>query len=777
MQKMSKLKRFFVILFSMVIAISPTFFAGCEVFDTSYKSKNPLDFETHYGGGGAGGYVPDEDEEDSDSSDSENELSDEEYYEYFKNYRLTYKPGEVERENFNESIKEQNETVSEFVLKELFNKYGNSSEALFDNNQLSLSVNEKNIVYVKVDETGEEYLYFRIKFIEDYTPYYSHKNAINGDNSKDISQEKWEFNTYLSTDSLETAKQVEEEDFVQNDTFLKKLQLAQALILSGNYIDSEDETKNTFKSIYDPLKDESADRIDSVIDEYVNEVNHLGWTDGEIKQLSSYILNYVIGESVVQKDNERFFNAYSTNGEDLVVLNDDRYDRFLTNETYLTLTDKVAKSYDIDIDERVEDDEYDSYKNAVEGLLYYAKQYLMSVSKNNFDASKILLNGYLNVGRDLDASTVEAVQTPEFTQTIFNQLIATKTEIKDEDDQVIATNYNFDANVWGYDKTGEIQDKEYLEDDERASVLYTVGNKQYSLFSVRLPYFKNYFNTVHFMVKDILTQKVTEENKAELDAEWRESHPNMDEYPYQDVFPTIPFTYFTDFDATAMVFDDDSGEIDMKDSGYQQYQSFMIMPSQDIILEDAFFLFKAPPETTQSFQITVYIRYFDGETQSYATWESAGEESEFYKAGVVDLEFNQQLDGDEIVDDDEDDDDDGEEAREDGERKEKGEYTIFDDFGLKSVLRKAKINGEEKGNCLLKAFDEETEVLCDEPAQLVTKDNYGYWFNYQTTPEGQDVVCFDGKNAHSSSYLEFVFYNPTNTDFVFMFYPEGCYKA
>ena len=351
----------------------------------------------------------------------------------------------------------------------------------------------------------------------------------------------------------------------------------------------------------------------------------MGWTNEEIKQFSSYILNYVIGESVVEKDNQRFFNAYSTNGEDLVVLNDNKYNRFLTSETYFTLSDKIMMSYDIDLDERVEDDD-GSYKNAVEGLLYYAKQYLMSASKNNFDASKILLSGYLGE-RDLDESELEEIESAELTQTIFNQLIATKTEVRDENLNIIGTNYNFNANVWGYNKNGEIIDKEFLEDDERASVLYTTGGKQYSLFSVRLPYFKNYYNTVHFMVQNLLSQKYEdlddEQKQAILDA-WKETHPDMEEYPYNDLFPTVPFSYFNDLSSKDMFVDDETGEILMKGTGYQVYQSFVIMPGKDVYIEDADVickvLVKLPPLLSAFSVGTSFFNPRSLTTNRYLTW-------------------------------------------------------------------------------------------------------------------------------------------------------------
>ena len=746
MQKMSKIKRFFVILLSMVIAISPTFFSGCKFEDYSSTRKNPLDFETHYGGGG-GGNSAEEEVVDPNAPPRSDEISEEEYYDYFKNYRITYKPGEVERESFNQSIKNQNAEIAESILTKLYNVYGDSTDALFQLNDISLEFNNSGttfgVVYIKHNEDTDTDNYYQVDYIVDYDSYYNHKNAILGENSANPDTEKW----VCSAD-----------DFVDNVEFKNRIKLAEALILAGNYIDAKDggNTFDTAYSAYNTLDYTDDALVEAEINNIVSGINHIGYTQTEIEQLSSFVLKYVIGEEQVNLDNSRFVNAYSADGLTITVVDDENYNRFLTEETYYTVANKQDLSLNINVDPAIS--VTDDNANSFEGLLYYAQKYMMqfSLSQNN----SVVINGYISddplfPDENSTYSTEPNGLNALFTQTIYNNLIATdyrKVEIKDENENVIETKYNFDANVWGYNKDGEIEDKEFLDEDELGSVLYKVNNTYYSLFSIRLPYFKNYYNTVNFMVNNLLSQKVTDENKADLDAKWRENHPDMD-YPYSDVFPTVPLTYFTDLDSKTMVFDEEVGEITMKDSGFQVYQSFMIMPEKDVYMEDAFFLFQAPEDPTgslESFNITVYVRYFDGETQSYATWERSGVESEFYSLGTVEVEYSQEEDG---------------------------EYTLFEDLGLKSILTKAKIEGTPKGDCLLEGFDENAEVLCDEPAQLVTKDNYGYWFNYQTTPEGQDVVCFDGKNAHSSSYLEFVFYNPTETPFVFMFYPEGCYKA
>ncbi|MBR4124321.1 MAG: hypothetical protein IKR12_01980, partial [Clostridia bacterium] len=630
MQKMTKLKRFFVILLSVVMFTSPILFSGCGLEDDFKRiTKDPLDFETHYGGGG-GGSGSEPDATDPNMPLPENELSFDDYDDYFKNYRLTYKPGEVERESFNQSIKDQNQSISQSILEKLFEQYGTSSQELFTEKITNITI--ENNQYIAYQNQENEYSVIALKDYE-IIKKFSHKNAINGDNNSEV--KKWNF----STDG-----EAVNEDVFNSDIYKRKIQLASALILSGNYIDSEDSEKNTFNNLYAPYKD--AETIDdSVIDEYVSQVNHLGWTDVEIKQLASFILNYVIGEDLVAEDNNRFVNAYcDVNGDLKIVyygadnnLKNSKYNRFLTDETYAT-----GMFYNGNFVFNVVDEYGESENGNLEGLLYYAGEYLKTASKNNFDQTEkfrnIVIPGLYSDTDDevLLNEDIHEITDQAFGQAIYNKLIATEY-------RKIDTKYNFNANVWGYDRYGEIQGSEYFDDPEKEveknNVMYTAGAYNHVLFSVRLPYFKNYYNTVHFMVRDMLLQEVTDENRADLDAEWNANHPNMDSYPYSEVFPTVPLTYFADYDNTDMLFDNVS--VTHMFSGYQAYQSMVIMPQKDLFLEEAALFFVREPLENEffdqnvngDFELTIYARYYDAATQSYATWGNNG--SEFYLVETI----------------------------------------------------------------------------------------------------------------------------------------------
>ena len=367
----------------------------------------------------------------------------------------------------------------------------------------------------------------------------------------------------------------------------------------------------------------------------------------------------------------------------------------------------------------------------LEGLMYYAGEYLKKSSQSkNFNHQE--LQGSIS-SNFVDAS-IGYEEGAEIGSAIYEKLI--KTDYRT----------SFNANVWGYD-----QDKDGVADDV---VKYKVGSQEYALFSVRLPGFKNYYNRVYFMVRDLLCAKVTDENRQSLDDYWKDTHPNMDHYPYSEVFPSVPFSYFDDFSSSAMLIDEETSEIVMKSSAYQSYQSFMVMPEQDVYLASAGIILMGPLDyDTEEIEmnLTVYIRYYAAETKSFALWNQNGETSEFYKVGDYTLHVNDPDDPYILIDED--------------------ECTLDD------ILSSAMIDGTEKGDCFLPAFPQDEEVLTGSDATLITKDNYGYWFNYVSTPEGKQVVCFDGKSANSQSYLEYIFYTESDLPFMFSFLPVIVYST
>ena len=676
MKKIGKVKRILMILLSLVMIASPVFVSGCfGDYNSSYNNQDNIDFPIS--GGGSGDTIPEEQEEQS-KYPKENELSEDDYSNYFKNYRVTYKPSSVNRKDYDDSIKEQNSQVAEQINTRLIlaNAYNNG---LFSQTLSFIMVGDKYVSYKKTETDNT----VTVSIDDDYISYFV---------------------------------QTTEELSFDNDKFM----LAEALILSGHYLTSEDASQNTFASFYDPYRDSTnTEQILNTTDTYISQINHLGYTDVEIEQLTEYILRYIVGEENINADNELFYNAYyDVNRDEIVKITDSQYTRFLTDQTYLTdLVDKNGNPVECN--------------DKLEGLMYYAGEYLKKSSQSkNFNHQE--LQGSIS-SNFVDAS-IGYEEGAEIGSAIYEKLI--KTDYRT----------SFNANVWGYD-----QDKDGVADDV---VKYKVGSQEYALFSVRLPGFKNYYNRVYFMVRDLICAKVTDENRQSLDDYWKDTHPNMDHYPYSEVFPSVPFSYFDDFSSSAMLIDEETSEIVMKNSAYQSYQSFMVMPEQDVYLASAGIILMGPLDyDTEEIEmnLTVYIRYYAAETKSFALWNQNGETSEFYKVGDYTLHVNDPDDPYILIDED--------------------ECTLDD------ILSSAMIDGTEKGDCFLPAFPQDEEVLTGSDATLITKDNYGYWFNYVSTPEGKQVVCFDGKSANSQSYLEYIFYTESDLPFMFSFLPVIVYST
>lgn len=682
MKKIGKFRKFLIILLSLVMFSSPVFVSGCFGNDNGgYNNTNKDDTNFPIStGSGSGDLIDDEPQEEQSKYPKENELSEDDYSNYFKNYRVTYKPSSTNRADYDASIREQNDAVASQVSTKLI-------LANFDTNRLF----SDDLSYIQVNTlSGIQYIVYKnetssnpvvVAILEEYRNLYF-----------DQSME------YLSFDE---------------NTF----KLAEALILSGHYLTSEDSSQNTFVTEYNRYKDSA--NIEDVTNIFISQVNHLGYTDIEIEQLTEYLLKYVVGEEKIEEDSELFYNAYF-DGDQIKEVKDSKYSkRYLTDQTYFT--DLTSYGYD----------------DKLEGLMYYAGEYLKHGSmQGNFSLNNVRIPvGYLADDNEIDADLNTVYNDYGLTEAVYNKLI--KTDYRT----------SFNANVWGYD-----QDGDGVADDV---VKYKVGSQEYALFSVRKPGFKNYYNTIYFMVRDLLCAKVTDANREELDAQWHLDHPfSTGGYPYSEVFPSVPFSYFDDFSSSGMLIDEETAEIKMKDSAYQSYQSFMVMPEKDVYLASAGIILMGPLgyDTEEiEMNLTVYIRYYDAETKSFATWNQDGETSEFYKVGDYTLHVNDPDDPYILVDEDE---------------------STLDD-----ILSSAMINGTEKGNCFLPAFPENEEVLTDSSATLITKNNYGYWFNYVSTPEGKQVVCFDGKSANSQSYLEYVFYTDSDLPFMFSFFPAVAYSA
>ena len=768
MKKLSLINRLLCFIVSLVIFSSPIFLSGCTLFD--FGSGNSSDSAQSPSNPSAGGSVPGgsggnpSDGDDSASSSTiydppkENELSFNDYNDYYQNYRITYVPGEgASRDSFNKSLETQNEQVAISLLTELYNEYGIADDGAspkYEQEELSIvEIDGKYLTYKDLNTTN----YYFVRLNSEEKKQFTHSNAINDNQTNDYAEYiTWLWNTYSAQDDLTEEKNAKKDAFISN-VFQAKLTLAAYVILSGETLNEDgtgsfvDKYKSYFenndvsKSIKANYLDEGSLNLSS-FEELLSNIDHLGFTENEQNSLRNFVFNYVIGKDLMQTDNQRFVNAYYDGSNVQIVYHygdrNSAYNKFLTDETYATVSYDGSISFDF------------TDSKSEEGLVYYAAEYLnLGSKKSDFAPQGLYLNGYSasNVFNANNSSPADV------TEGVYNALIGTYgTKVKTDANGNIMKDNNgntlcdFNANVWAYDSN-------LNENSSNATntVEYKFGGNTYSLFSLRLPYFKNYYNTVSFIIRDMFGE-LTVQKKSELDAEWQTEHA-MD-YPYETEFPTVPYSYFSDYNNTDMIFDNKS--FAHMYSGYKAYQNVVIMPKEDVYIKTgAFFISRELVENETfgsgagDFELTIYARYYDADSQKYATW--GDDNSEFYFIKTVRVTCQ---------------------AVYDSLGNFQDYVPVVIDFDVREIITTAQINGSEKDSYMLNAFPEDEEIKEHEEI-LISKENYGYWFTQIDTPLGDSVVCYDGKANGSQSYLEFIFANPDGRAFQFCFHPALCYKA
>ena len=746
MRKKSKFKRVLFFLLALMMTSSPVFLSGCFGNDDSLDlvtDDNSSSQVITGGGSNSGG-------SNQNNNTERRSLEREEYDDYFKNYRITYQTGNTSRAGFNEQIYEQNEEISNDIASSLNSSY--DSDAMFNTNNyvindiLTGSGENNYLLYL----SGDNYYVTRYNYVDsDYLQYFTHVVSIN----------------------------------IQAN----RLKIATTLILQGYDAINENGSKNNeFETQYNSLcssllNTDGTAKNNSQFEETLinlsNGITHLGFTDRDLEQIENFILHYVIGTSNVNSDNALFANCYYENGAVYVKYyangsssqRSSSFNKFLTDETYAT-------GYLTNSNNNLEFGLSGSTDMSLQGLLYYAGYYLASVKSTSqtFTTNSIVVDAYDGAYSFLDNAYTESntysanTDYPNLTSAIYNKLI-----------KIDTVRNSFNANIWKFDENG-------VENSENADNL-VIDELGHVLFSVRLPGFKNYVNTVHKVVTDKVTKAP---NQSELTL-WQLTHGY--EYPYKDAdtgsyikYPNIPYTYFADYNNNDMLFDGETGAAKMF-SGFKCYQDMVLMPQSDVDVESgAIFVVRklvddeahyADGSTDHSgdFEMTVYARYYDSATQSYATWldEETNTETQFFKIGTEIIEYNQYS---VVVTDDVD----IEDIDDEGDLEDISSYTelnyapITFDFSIKDIILSGKINGNEITEWTLEAFSD-GHALSEHSQQLVSKDNYGECFREDYTPEGSKVVVYDGQSVGSSSYFELVFSCSRNIPFQFCFYPTVAY--
>ena len=200
-------------------------------------------------------------------------------------------------------------------------------------------------------------------------------------------------------------------------------------------------------------------------------------------------------------------------------------------------------------------------------------------------------------------------------------------------------------------------------------------------------------------------------------------------------------------------------------SGYQNYQNMVLMPQKSVQLESgALFITRdlasgevqdasGMADGSGDFDISIYLRYYDADSQSFATWDAVGGTSQFYPLGTKTITYQSYKSDDNI----------------------KNIVPITLDFSIKDILASATTT-TGSASCVLNPFADTTKISLHK-STLITKQNYGYLYGFVNTPDGNKVVCYNGKAENSPSYLEIVFSSNASSKFQFCFYPTVAYKV
>ena len=742
MKSKGRLKTILTIILAVIMFISPVFVAGC--FDFSNGSGNGGQNQgggsgTGSGGGtsggGSGGGTGGGGTSGGQHQETKPSLTFNEYNQYFKNYRITYNPGLFDRDDFNTEIKNQNKAISTKILNSLYAEYGDNEVTTLFNQDVSLS-------FKSIEQNKDVYLAYNgaiSKTTSTDRQYFSHNNSIN------------------PQDGTPWASQIKSDN--SSGQIQDKLQLAEALILAGNnVVDAGQNISSDFDTLYKQYLNADGSVKQAEVNSIYAGINHLGFTDTEILQVEYFVLNYIIGKSLVAQDNTKFANVYfDFNDQTIKKTADTRFDKFLTYETFAVGYLNQDSTISVGVSGKTLD-------AGTMGVLNYAVEYLKSATcngegyKQSFGANRLLGDINLSNITATNIQTLTQVDNPDgdsdqtkAISTILDTLIKNK-KIKDgeREEYPFYRDKDFDANVWKYDTSGNTNSSNAGE--------VVKDSNGHTLFSVKFAGFKNYTNTVHQIVNATIGAQASNQTRQD----WESKHGSQ--YPYDKEYPNVPASYFADYDNADMLFDGQNGVAHMF-SGYQNYQNMVLMPQKSVQLESgALFITRdlasgevqdasGMADGSGDFDISIYLRYYDADSQSFATWDAVGGTSQFYPLGTKTITYQSYKSDDNI----------------------KNIVPITLDFSIKDILASATTT-TGGASCVLNPFADTTKISLHK-STLITKQNYGYLYGFVNTPDGNKVVCYNGKAENSPSYLEIVFSSNASSKFQFCFYPTVAYKV
>lgn len=761
MQKSKNIfKRVLIAFLTVIFAISPVLLAGC----TATGQSSSGDISGGIGGGGnsgdnssgssggsssgsSGGSSSGSSGNSSENSggssggnsgnSSETPIDKYDPQYYFNGFKFSYRPAK-NADAFIIDVRNQNAQFTAEILTELYSNYGykESSAKLIDvvtyNNttgfvnisQTSYNFNKKpyfseDIELKYTDSEGiEKNVLYRGNKVQydadaDYAKYFTHENAILNDSPTATgSQNKW---NWISGDNTYGTGYLY---FLNNHLYRAKLEFAILLITCGYDISAnggaqynlytagvsqiEAYYNNAEKDVNGLLKDNAKyynDIYENVTKQYLNIVDHSGFTATEIEKISQFVCEEIIGQEIVALDNTRYVNVYSYERNPNLTLDvipeslNSKFNRYLTDENMFSIF-TTQNNANINLNSYMQKFEYP--EGTIEEGIYTAQNQI---------------NDFM-----LYASIV-----PLICQDYYGQQINKNVEFLDENNY----HYNVATDLYKklFDLNGDdIYHADYFDldndGDTTSYVKQVINNQNCIVYSIRKQYFKNYQNTA-FDIVNTLANREADDTAREIDNLSKE-------------YPLIPACYFADYYCGELLQNGDIndgayGDMFHMYSSYQNYQNMVVMPSKQIKLNYVMLAF----ETLKEFDMHVYARYYDAQTNSFATWGDGTNKTSFYDCGSLLVE---------VVEND----------------------INFIEIDTTEILTTAKINGVAKGNTILDPFANPNEISSGmHQAQIVTKNSVGgRYYEFVELPDGNKVVCFTETNTPQQdrkSYIEFIF--------------------
>lgn len=749
-------KKILICLVAVLMCLSPVLLAGCgdKGGGTSTPPTNPS--------------TPSTPPETPPNDNPQPDPGDDPYAivgaEYLSNYKITYRPGEEDEISaFMADIKVQINEIAFDIIRQLYANYGYAYNdvAFNDVNVVNIVINdsgvyEQTLVPAKNDSilknskplfssdmvipNADFSVGYKYDTTAHYAKYFNHTNAIFADYSLSGVLNSWNWNGGLTYD-VDNPPTVADtiNAFVNNLVYRKQLEFALLLISAGYDITPTGNNYlaylNGASMISDFAKDygisstsyekaiEFYNEVDArLFNTYLKLADHSGYTDNEINHVSNFIQNEIIGTSLVSLDNQKFVNIKinkNDNFSPVTVLNNSKYTKFLNEESFATVY--------------YTDD--DSVVNNLGEVAFY-QQSPSTEGLEEAEAKKLLAEAYMINDLASFAKQFIYAQAKRFSQDTGNTITNSVTLMDNEGTDLIEAQVNLFYELF-IDVNG---DKVYTADfwdidadDNTTNVIYDkIDGTEIFVFSIRKQYFKNYTNTAYEIASKVL--------RAPKDETISVSYAQKT-FDFELKYPVIPASYFADYVNDDILLNE-NGQMNMP-TGYKRYQNMVIMPKQTFSFEEFYIFMTRQNDTTgvmQDFNVTIYLRYYDAETNTFATWGDDQNKTQFYSVGTISVNIASNL----------------------------AEIADPLQVNLKEILPVAKIKDTPKGNCILPKFDNLPAGNANSPTLITKSHQSATEFKFVDLPNGQRTVTYNPESVdeqNRTSYLELLFATDNDNNF------------